>query len=310
MEEIHVNLAQKTIWLRLAQMMVNERYKKGDFKVPVHLAMGHEAIAVAIDAIMQAKDALLLTHRNVHYNLARQSSLKEELDEYCLRENGLSQGRLGSMNLNNPEKGIPYSSSILANNLPVSCGYALGNKAKGIKAATFVTTGDGAMEEGAFYESLLFMKSYDLPIAVIIENNGWSLATCIEERRANINVERLVASLDIEYLRLDTNDVVDYTEQLAAIRTRSIEKNAPIVVEVKLTTLGYWTMTNEQHPDGKFINYHCGPASEVERCAPQMYPTVVESNADPLYVLHKHFSRDQLMEFSDGMLISLRAEFL
>ena len=71
--------------------------------------MGHEAIAVAVDSVMQKNDVLLLTHRNVHYNLARQGTLKEELDEYYLREEGLAQGHLVSMNLNNPKIGIPIN---------------------------------------------------------------------------------------------------------------------------------------------------------------------------------------------------------
>lgn len=308
MEQANINLAKKTIWLRLAQSLVNDRSKNGEFKVPVHLAMGHEAIAIAIDAVMQKDDALLVTHRNAHYNLARQGSLKEEMDEYYLREDGLAQGRLGSMNLNNPEKGIPYASSILGNDMPVACGYALGNKAKGIEAATFVTTGDGAMEEGAFYESLLFMKTYDLAAVLIVENNDWSLATRIEERRAQINVERLVSGLDIEYVCLDSNDVVDYAQKLEAIRARAIENNAPIVVEVKLTTLGYWYMTNDQHPDGKFINYHCGTAPDVQACTQSVYPTIDETNADPLFVLNQHFSKEQLIAFSDEMLSNLKAE--
>ena len=85
MKQATIKLAKKTIWLRVAQLLINDRYKNGDFKVPVHLAMGHEAVAVAVDAVMQQDDVLLVTHRNVHYNLARQGTLKEELDELKLQ---------------------------------------------------------------------------------------------------------------------------------------------------------------------------------------------------------------------------------
>ena len=308
MKQATIKLAKKTIWLRVAQLLINDRYKSGDFKVPVHLAMGHEAVAVAVDAVMQQDDALLVTHRNVHYNLARQGTLKEELDEYCLLNEGLAQGRLGSMNLNNPGRGIPYASSILGNNMPVACGYALGNKSKNIKAATFVTTGDGAMEEGAFYESLLFMKSYDLAAVLIVENNDWSLATRIDERRTQINIERFVAGIDVEYVCLDSNDVVDYAEQFETIRRRAVNISAVIVVEVMLTTLGYWHMVNEQYPSGKFINYHSGPAPEVVQSMPSVYPVIDDSNADPLHVLSRYFTKEQLVEFSDEMLSNLETE--
>lgn len=40
-------------------MIVNEKLKKGDFKIPIHLALGHEAIAVAVDALMEKKDKII-----------------------------------------------------------------------------------------------------------------------------------------------------------------------------------------------------------------------------------------------------------
>ena len=109
-------------------MIINEYYKKGVFKVPIHLAMGHEAIAIAVDNAMNKDDSLFVTHRNIHYNLSRQGTLIEELNEYFLKPEGLAQGRLGSMNLNNPSKGVIYASSILGNDMPVASGYALGKK--------------------------------------------------------------------------------------------------------------------------------------------------------------------------------------
>ena len=56
------------------------------------------------------------------------NEFKEIMDEYYLKESGLARGHLGSMNLSNTKKNIVYSSSILGNNIPVSSGFALGNK--------------------------------------------------------------------------------------------------------------------------------------------------------------------------------------
>ena len=48
MNDKKLKIIKKIIWLRLAQVIVNNRYKKGDFDVPIHLAMGHESIAVRL----------------------------------------------------------------------------------------------------------------------------------------------------------------------------------------------------------------------------------------------------------------------
>ena len=43
--------------LRYHQHLLNEDLKKGKFKIPVHLAFGHEAIAVAIKNLVNKVDA-------------------------------------------------------------------------------------------------------------------------------------------------------------------------------------------------------------------------------------------------------------
>ena len=103
-----INIARQILRVRLGQMLINEKYKRGRFKIPIHLAFGHEAIAVAVDAVMKKEDQLVLSHRNIHYNLARISSLRPVLDEYLLNKKGLAQGRLGSMNLANERKNIVH----------------------------------------------------------------------------------------------------------------------------------------------------------------------------------------------------------
>jgi len=300
-----LNTIKKIIWLRLAQVFVNQRYKNGDFKIPIHLALGHETLAIAVDYAMSQEDSLFLTHRNIHYNLTKMGALKEELDEYYLKQSGLAKGHLGSMNLFNPDKNIPYTSSILGNNLPVGCGYALANKVRNEKGVVFIATGDGAIEEGSFYESLLFLKSNNLSAVVIIENNEWSLATKIEERRANIDFNKLAVSLGIEYYFLEKNDPFDYQSKIQIIREKALNNKTPVLVEVKLTTLGYWYMESEGCPDGKFINYHGGPAPKVKE---DRYPLIESSINDPLFVLEQYFSKDKLVDISDKLREQIEEE--
>ena len=106
-------VARELLRVRISQMIINEGNKQIPFKCPVHLALGHEAIAVALAAVRKANDRFLLTHRNLHYNLALSSSLKKKIDEYRGSEAGEAGGKLGCMNLYNEEAGIVYTSSIL-----------------------------------------------------------------------------------------------------------------------------------------------------------------------------------------------------
>ena len=56
--------------LRTIQLEINELIIKNEFPVPVHLGLGHEAVAVAVVAALESTDQILLTHRNIHFQIA------------------------------------------------------------------------------------------------------------------------------------------------------------------------------------------------------------------------------------------------
>ncbi|MDX1429062.1 MAG: thiamine pyrophosphate-dependent enzyme, partial [Rhodothermales bacterium] len=221
-QNVDFRIAREILRIRLSQLIVNERYKRGDFRVPIHLAMGHEAIAVAVSEAMEDGDELVLPHRNLHYNLARGASVRQVVDEFLLRPEGLAGGGLGSMNLVNQRAGIVYTSSILGNNLSVATGVAFARKVEGGIGVTIVVLGDGAIEEGSFYETLLMMASFHLPVLVVVEDNEWSLATRTEERRGAIALSSLVEGVGGQHTKLSGNDPYEYSVRLPEIRRQTL----------------------------------------------------------------------------------------
>lgn len=307
-ELIDSKIAHDLLKIRIAQMMINEQYKEGKFKIPIHLAFGHETIAMAIDRTMKEEDKLILTHRNVAYNLARAKKLKDILNEYFLKKDGIAEGKLGSMNLMNLSKGIIYTSNILGNNISVAVGVALSQKIKSQKGFTIVLVGDGSIEEGSFHESLMMSKSLKLPIFIVVENNEWSMATRIHERRCDIDLEKFTSAYGIKYAKLCGNNSLHYIEELKNLREFSLNNNEPVCIEVDVTTLGDWRKKTEDYPDGKFINYHAGPAPSVEL---KTCPAVIDSsNKDPVYALKNFFSELEIIEISEFVHKELQNELL
>ncbi len=298
--ETEVKLARSVLWLRLAQMAINERYKKREFKIPIHLALGHEAIAVAVNEALREGDQLVLSHRNIHFNLLRARSPREILDEFLLKPEGLCGARHGSMNLADEERGVIYTSSILGNNLAVAAGIALGNQVEGGRSMVLVSTGDGAMEEGAFYEGLEFMSTFHLPAIVLVENNGWSLATQIHERRCPIALAPFAQAFGAIYRLLAGNDPCEYREAIEAVRCECLETKRPAIVEVQLSTLGDWRMPTPEHPNGKYINYHAGPAPTVEL---KEWPILAEDEADPVFVVGRRWGLEAMRDVARQELV-------
>lgn len=237
MNTLDSQIGLQVLQVRYWQHVLNESLKQGVFSIPVHLAFGHEAIAVAISNMLQPPDQVVLSHRNVAYNLARRGALEPVYDEYRLAPTGIAKGKLGSMNLSNPEKGIRYTSSILGNNFPVGCGLALGQKILQQEGIVAILTGDGGMEEGTFYESLVFAKSHNLRCLFVIENNKYSMASTIAERRYPIAIERMCQSVDVPFFRLEGNFVFDYLSKLNHFRNIIMEKSSPVYVEVDLINM-------------------------------------------------------------------------
>ncbi len=298
-------LAHEVLRSRIAQLLINEAIREKTFRVPVHLAMGHEAIAVAVANVRAPRDQVLLSHRNIHYQLAFGASLKSLYDEYALLPSGLAGGQLGSMNLSNPAAGILYTSSVLGNNLPVAAGVALAEQSKDSDAVTFVVTGDGAMEEGSFYETLLMLRSQNSRCIILVENNEWSLATQISERRCPIDVASITKGFDIAYLRLRGNDVPRYVDALQALRQEVLDRRYPAVVEVDLKSLGDWRMPNPDFPDGKYINYHAGLAPEASLSD---WPTLRDDEWDPVHVLLESKNAAALRAWAPSAIAKMRSE--
>jgi len=300
------SLTEKILRIRLAQMIVNENYKDGQFKIPIHLAFGHETFAVAINEIMDNEDKLVLTHRNIAYNLARLGKLRPIMDEYFLKYTGLDNAKSGSMNLINPSKGLIYTSSILGNNFSVAAGIAMSLEIKQKDGIVIVLGGDGSLEEGSFHESILMFKSLNLSGLLIIENNDWSMATKISERRIPIDLETFAKSYDVKFVRLSGNNPFNYIQELKNLKEYSKQNNELVCVELMVNTLGDWIMTNDQNPDGKFINYHAGPAPTVDvKPCPVL---IKENNSDPIFVLINLLGVDELNKISDKIRNELEEE--
>ena len=300
------NIMKEIIRIRLSQMIINEDYKKNKFKIPIHLAFGHEAIATAVSQIMEENDKLVLSHRNVAYNLARIGKLKPILDEYYLKPSGLVNGKTGSMNLTNMKKGIIYSSSILGNNFSVGTGIAMGEKLRSQGGITIVLAGDGAIEEGSFHESLLMLKSLELSALVVVENNEWSMSTKISDRRHSIDLDKFATAYDIKYVKISGNDPNNYIKTLYDLKQISLKEKSPVLIEVMVTTIGEWKLKTPEFPDGKMVNYHAGPAPTVDLEKGNL--KILDDPRDPIFVLEQKIDIKTIEETTKILLKELTNE--
>lgn len=272
---------RQALYIRVSQFALNELLKVGLFKAPIHLAMGHELVALAVQRSRHEGDPLILSHRNLHYQLAMGVGLESLVAEGLLLSEAEYGGRTGIMNMMSVSRANLYTSSILGNNLPVACGVALADKTNHRDEVTWVVTGDGAIEEGAFAESLLLASSLNLPIVFLIEDNGWSLATHISQRRYDINLQLLASAYGCRAYEIDGTNWAPLSKHMEGVRATAVS-GTPCVVRLKLTTLGGRWVEDAVGGTKRLINYHAGVAPESALSI--KYPIFPEGG-DPLQQL-------------------------
>lgn len=282
------------IRLRYWHHLLNEMLKEKRFKIPIHLAFGHEAAAVAMDRTMGPYDALCLSHRNVAYNLARTKSLSVVLDHYNLSSPAASGGLMGSMNLAPEGTGIAYASSILGNNLAVAAGIAMRRALVRKPGVVFVLTGDGAMEEGIFWESLIFSRSHNLPLVIVVENNNCSLSSTISQRRSSVDLAKVCSGVGFRYIHAEGAVLSDSMGALGEAR-RFASDGSPVCVELNLSTLCQ----------------HAGPTpgwpNDPLKIALEDGLLIEDSPRDPLYHVREMLGESKFQELSAQVV---RAEYV
>ncbi len=265
------NLAIKS---RVFQLQINDLIKNKQFRIPIHLAFGHEFVSANVKANFTSKDKLLLSHRNIHFSSIFSKNVLNKYLRLSIQKNKNKYNSEGSMNFTDKSANIPYSSSVLGNNFSVACGVAKANKHKG--GVTICVTGDGAIEEGTFYESLVLSKYLKLPIIFLIENNDWSMATSIKERRSNINFNYLAKSIGIKYYKFKRLNIKNNILKYEEVINQSRKNKLPVICEFEVKTLGSIIS------DGKKIHYHHGPMKLESK-----NNIIGNSKEDIIYIIRK-----------------------
>jgi len=194
--------------IRLVEEEISKRYIKQKIRCPVHLSIGQEAIAVGVCNNLKKNDKIFSSHRSHAHYIAKGGNLKRMILEIHGKKGGCSNGKGGSMHLFDLEVNMIASVPILGSTIPIAVGTAWADKLKKNKNLTVVFFGDGATEEGVFFESLDYAALYKVPILFVCENNMYSVFSNISSRQSKKrNLAKIAKSLGIKSYSLDGTDV-------------------------------------------------------------------------------------------------------
>src|SRR5215210_7566783 len=144
---------EQMLLIRVFETEAERQYKAARIGGYCHLSSGQEATCVGVVDAMQDEDLLVTGYRS----------------------HGGALGRGGSMHLLDTDRGYYGGWGIVGGQLPLATGLALALVRQGKRQAVVCELGDGAVNMGAWHESLNLAALWRLPVIFLIVNNRYGM---------------------------------------------------------------------------------------------------------------------------------------
>ncbi|MBE9036938.1 pyruvate dehydrogenase (acetyl-transferring) E1 component subunit alpha [aff. Roholtiella sp. LEGE 12411] len=224
---------------RLFEDKCAEMYYRGKMFGFVHLYNGQEAVSTGvIQAMRPGEDFVSSTYRDHVHALSAGVPAKEVMAELFGKATGCSKGRGGSMHMFSAEHRLLGGYAFVAEGIPVAAGAAFQSKYRrevlGDNSADQVTAcffGDGAANNGQFFETLNMAALWKLPIIFVVENNKWAIGMAHERATSQPEIYKKASVFNMVGVEVDGMDVlaVRAVAQEAVSRARAGE--GPTLIE-------------------------------------------------------------------------------
>ncbi len=217
--------------IRALEDEAERQYKAARIGGYCHLSSGQEAATVGSVHALAPDDLLVTGYRCHGFALARGMAPEAAMAELFGRADGCAHGRGGSMHLLDVDRGFYGGWGIVAGQLPVATGLALALARQGREAAVLCELGDGAVNMGAWHESLNLAALWHLPIVFLIINNEYGMGTSVARASAEPELWRRAAAFRMHGERVDGDDLDAVVEAADRLVHGAREERRPAVLE-------------------------------------------------------------------------------
>jgi TPP-dependent pyruvate/acetoin dehydrogenase alpha subunit len=229
-EQFNMTAWRQMRWIRNFEICLMEHYQAPYLtRCPIHYCIGQEGLPAYISLLKQEGDYLFTNHRNHGYYLSWDDAPTLLLAELMGKEQTPTRGRAGSQEVSNYHLNF-HSGAILSTMIGIATGTAFGIELdKDLKATRCLDNwdlspgainempdfdetrvvicafGDGAADEGIFWEAMNLIALRGLPILLLCENNGYATFSAQGRRQARPIAER-VRSFGIQQVLVNATD--------------------------------------------------------------------------------------------------------
>ena len=216
-----------------------EMYYRGKMFGFVHLYNGQEAVSSGvIKAMRPGEDYVSSTYRDHVHALSAGVPPREVMAELFGKETGCSKGRGGSMHMFSKEHRLLGGYAFIAEGIPVATGAAfaskyrreaLGDASSDLVSASFF--GDGAANNGQFFECLNMAALWKLPMIYVVENNKWAIGMAHERATSVPEIYKKAAAFGMHGVEVDGMDVLAVYSAAKEAVARARAGEGPTLIE-------------------------------------------------------------------------------
>ncbi len=249
--ERKIELYTQMVKIRAFEMAALKSYNAAKIGGFLHVYVGQESVAVGTLSLSGEHDHSITAYRCHAHALASGMSMNECMAEMFGKQTGCSKGKGGSMHFFAPDKNFWGGHGIVAGQTPLGLGLAYGLKYLGREGCCLCYLGDGAVNQGAFHESLNIAALFEIPVVYVIENNGYSMGT--SQKRSSSYTGCLAQRAEayaIEWDVINGSDIYEVRAKTHIAMERARKEHKPTVLEIDTYRYYGHSVADSKHKGG------------------------------------------------------------
>ncbi len=206
--ETLIEMYRRMLTIRSFEETVFEVYRKGWMPGLAHLSDGQEATAVGVGMALRPTDTITSTHRGHGHIIAKGGRVEPMIAEVMGKVTGYCRGKGGEMHIADVSLGILGANGIVGGGLGIAAGSAFTAKREGKGRVSVAFFGDGAQNQGIWYETANIAVLWKLPLIYVCENNQYTEFTNYKKLVSGKGLAARAEAMGMCAVEVDGNDVL------------------------------------------------------------------------------------------------------
>ena len=182
---------------------------EGKISAQTFPSKGQEAIAIGSCLALEQGDTVIPSFRTRGAMIGMGISIAEQLREFVHSPLAAGDSRDAPHHSSWPERGVMPGSTMIGGHLAMAAGLALAMQNEKQGAVSLAFFGDGTLGSGDLHETMHIAGSWNLPLILVCENNGWEMSTPWPKVRKTRSLIPYAEPFGFASRSVDGNDALD-----------------------------------------------------------------------------------------------------